>query len=97
MMILADGTASLMARQASMPVRLGIRMSSSTTSGATAAAIVVPSMPSPASPTTSMPPSMPSSMVNPRRKSSWSSTTITRMGSAPAPAGPALSSATSAS
>ena len=36
MMILADGTASLIARQASMPERLGIRMSSSTTSGARA-------------------------------------------------------------
>ena len=34
MMILADGTASLIARQASMPERLGIRTSSRTTSGA---------------------------------------------------------------
>ena len=43
MMILADGTASLIARQASMPERLGIRMSSSTTSGAAVAARLVPS------------------------------------------------------
>ena len=41
----------------------------------------VPSTPSPASPTTSMPSSLASSMVRPRRKSSWSSTTSTRIGS----------------
>ena len=38
MMILADGTASLIARQASMPERFGIRTSSRTTSGAAVAA-----------------------------------------------------------
>ena len=81
MMILADGTASLIARQASMPERLGIRMSSRMTSGAALAARSVPSMPSPASPTTSMPGSTASSIVSPRRKSSWSSTTRTRIGS----------------
>ena len=81
MMILADGTRSLIARQASMPERFGIRTSSRTTSGATLSARVVPSTPSPASPTTSMPSSLLSSMVRPRRNSSWSSTTSTRIGS----------------
>ena len=81
MMILADGTASLIARQASMPERFGIRMSSRTTSGAAVAARLVPSRPSPASPTTSTPVSAASSIVSPRRNSSWSSTTSTRMGS----------------
>ena len=85
MMIFADGTLSLMARQASMPDRFGMRTSSSTTSGATDSASAVPSTPSPASPTTSMPSSLASSMVRPRRKSSWSSTTSTRMGSPESP------------
>ena len=84
MMILADGTASLIARHASMPVRLGMRTSSSTTSGAAVAARLVPSTPSPASPMTSMPGSAASSIVRPRRNSSWSSTTSTRIGSASA-------------
>ena len=83
MRILADGTASLIARQASMPERLGIRMSRSTTSGAAVAARLVPSSPSPASPTTSMPGSAASSIVSPRRNSSWSSTTRTLIGSTP--------------
>src|SRR5215210_3785009 len=81
MMILEDGTASLMARQASMPDRFGILTSRRTTSGATPAARVVPSTPSPASPTTSRLGSAARSMVSPRRNSSWSSTTSTRMGS----------------
>ena len=43
MMILAEGTASLMARHASMPDCFGIRTSSSTTSGAAVAASSAPS------------------------------------------------------
>ena len=54
MMILVDGTASLIARQASTPVRRGIRTSSRITSGAVVIASSVAVMPSAASPTTSM-------------------------------------------
>src|SRR6478736_6197442 len=81
MMILVEGTASLIARQASIPERFGIRMSRSTTSGVVLVARFVPSTPSPASPTTSMPGSTASSIVRPRRNSSWSSTTSTLIGS----------------
>ena len=50
-----DGTDSLMARQASIPVCLGIRTSMRTTSGSSSSARRSASIPSPASPTTSMP------------------------------------------
>ena len=86
-MILAAGTASLISWQASIPERLGIRMSRSTTSGAVLEARATPSTPSPASPTTSIPSSAASSMVRPRRNSSWSSTTSTRVGSGGAGSG----------
>ena len=54
------------------------------TSGAVLIGEVGASTPSPASPTTSMSSSPPSSMISPRRNSSWSSTTSTRTGSVPA-------------
>src|SRR6478735_12136841 len=83
MMILTLGTSSLIFMQACRPERLGMRTSRSTTSGTVATIRSVALIPSPASPTTSMPGSTPSSMVRPRRKSSWSSTTSTRIGSRP--------------
>ena len=54
MMILALGATSLMAVQASMPPRRGIRTSISTMSGSRSAALSTASAPSPASPTTWM-------------------------------------------
>src|SRR4051812_4920836 len=83
MMIRAVGATSLMATQASMPERLGMRTSIRITSGTVDAASSVAATPSPASPTTSMSSSTPRSIVSPRRNSSWSSTTATRMGSPP--------------
>src|SRR5215213_2786813 len=83
MMIRAVGAASLIATHASIPERFGIRTSIKITSGTAVAASSVAAMPSPASPTTSMSSSTPRSMVRPRRKSSWSSTTATRIGSPP--------------
>src|SRR3954453_6368908 len=81
MMILTLGTSSLIFMQACRPERLGIRTSRSTTSGTVATIRSVALIPSPASPTTSIPGSTPNSMVRPRRNSSWSSTTTTRTAS----------------
>src|SRR3954462_3904280 len=81
MMILVDGTASWMAVQASMPPRLGIRTSISTMSGSVSDAFCTASLPSLASPTTSMSGSCSSTICRPRRNREWSSTTRTRIGS----------------
>ena len=80
--IRVEGTSSLILVHASSPLRLGMRTSSSTTSGTVSWASSMALLPSPASPTTSMSGSTPSSMVSPRRNSSWSSTTTTRTDSA---------------
>src|SRR4051794_16942737 len=80
MMIRAVGATSLIATQASIPERFGIRTSIRITSGTAVVASSVAAIPSPASPTTSMSSSTPRSIVRPRRKSSWSSTTSTRIG-----------------
>src|SRR3954454_2247265 len=86
MMILVDGTASLIAVQASMPPRLGMRTSMRTMSGVVSTALCTASAPSSASPTTSMSGSCSSTISSPRRNSAWSSTTSTRIGS-PVPGG----------
>src|SRR5947209_6772116 len=86
MMILTLGTASLIAVQASMPPRLGIRTSMRTMSGVVSTALCTASAPSSASPTTSMSGSCSSTISRPRRNSAWSSTTRTRIGS-PVPGG----------
>ncbi len=67
--------------QASIPPRFGIRTSMSTMSGSRSAALSTASEPSPASPTTWMSSSCARTISRPRRKSAWSSTTRTRMGS----------------
>src|SRR3954469_11970646 len=81
MMIFVDGTASWIAVQASMPPRLGIRTSIRTMSGRVSDAFWTASLPSLASPTTSMSGSCSSTICRPRRNRAWSSTTRTRIGS----------------
>ena len=67
MMILVDGTSSLIAMHASIPDRRGIRTSISTTSGSSSSARRIASDPSPASPTMSMSSSWPRTSSSPRR------------------------------
>ncbi len=69
MTILALGDSSFIARQASIPLLRGIRISMSTTSGSAWPAFSTASAPSLASPTSSMPASSASTICNPRRKS----------------------------
>src|SRR6476660_4320771 len=75
-----DGTDSLMARQASIPVCLGIRTSMRTTSGSSSSARRSASTPSPASPTTSIPSSACSTISRPRRNTTWPPATRTLTG-----------------
>ena len=65
---------------ASSPSMPGIRMSISTTSGWLAAAARTAASPLAASPTTVIPSAASRMTQNPERTSSWSSTTITRIG-----------------
>ena len=65
---------------ASRPSIPGIRMSISTTSGACAATWDTAASPLAASPTTVIPSAASRMTQNPRRTSSWSSTTSTRIG-----------------
>ncbi len=69
MTILALGTTSFIARQASIPLLRGIRMSISTTSGSVSPAFFTASVPSLASPTSSMSGSESSTISSPRRNS----------------------------
>ncbi len=71
----------LMRLQASTPLPSGRRMSISTTSGVSWAAICTDSATEPASPTTRKPPVCESSDRRPSRTTWWSSTMSTRMGS----------------
>jgi hypothetical protein len=67
MTIFVLGAASFMARHASMPLLLGIRMSMSTTSGSDSAAFSRASAPSLAWPTSSMSSSSSRTISSPRR------------------------------
>ena len=87
MTIRALGAASFMARAASMPLVLGMRMSISTTSGRTSPARATASAPSLAWPTSSMSGSSTRTISRPRRKSAWSSAISTRIGSEDFPLG----------
>src|SRR5438067_1121327 len=80
MMTRISGWWSRNARHASTPPPLGIRTSMTTTSGLRMPASPTPSGPSAASPTTSRPSSASISDKRPRRTTSWSSTSITRIG-----------------
>ncbi len=72
-------------RVASMPSSRGIAMSITTTSGEVSATTWRASTPSAAVPTTSIPSSAPSRATSPSRTIWWSSTTMTRMLTRPAP------------
>ncbi len=67
MTIFALGAASFIARQASIPLLRGMRMSISTTSGSDSAAFSTASVPSLAWPTSSISPSSSSTISRPRR------------------------------
>src|SRR6516165_11354416 len=84
--IFALGATSLVARQASIPLLLGIRMSMSTTSGSASPATATASAPSLACPTRSMSSSSSRTISRPRRNRAWSSAISTRIGSGPRPA-----------
>ena len=85
----AAGFAARISRVAWSPSTSGIRMSISTTFGSKRAAFSTASRPSPASATTSMSSSPPSSIRKPARTMDWSSATSTRMltGAPPAAGG----------
>ena len=78
----AQGRAAVISRVASRPSMPGIRMSMSTTSGASARAAATASVPLAASPTTLIPSAASRITQKPARTSSWSSTTSTRTGPA---------------
>lgn len=84
-MTVRQAVRALISRQAPMPSRTGIRMSSRATSGSSRRTASTACAPSPASATTSMSGWASRIIANPLRTSSWSSATTTRIVNSPPP------------
>src|SRR5919109_4701858 len=80
MMTLVSGRAARISRVASIPLPSSKRTSMTTTSGRTEAATSTASWTPPASPATTMPPAASNRARSPWRTTSWSSTSMTRIG-----------------